>query len=179
MDMSLRHRTTLVARAARNIPPRALRSCLLVAAMTAAAFAQNGADLESSAVLRVGAKLKCSCGCNQTVACQMPGGCATCKASRTKIYQMQRSGMTDRQILDQFVAEKGPDVIVIPPGVGGVLGPYVALGLGLIAVLYTIRRYKAKKPGLSGVTVGVAAGGGDAIDPATLAQIEKDMDKFD
>jgi len=176
--LNLRHTDASIFCSVRNMPPRALRSCLLVAAMTAAAFAQNGADLESSAVLRVGAKLKCSCGCNQTVACQMPGGCAMCKASRTKIYQMQRSGMTDRQILDQFVAEKGPDVIVIPPGVGGVLGPYVALGLGLIAVLYTIRRYKAKKPGLSGVTVG-AAGAGDAIDPATLAQIEKDMDKFD
>jgi cytochrome c-type biogenesis protein CcmH/NrfF len=167
--------------AVRNLPPRALRSCLLVAAMTVAGFAQNGADLESTAVLRVGAKLKCSCGCNQNMACQMPGGCAVCKASRTKIYQMQRAGMTDRQILDQFVAEKGPDVIVIPPGVGGVLGPYVALGFGLIAVLYTIRRYMAKKPALSGMTVGsaAAAGTGDAVDPATLAQIEKDMDKFD
>lgn len=161
----------------RNISPGALRTGLLVAAMTAAAFAQNGADLESTAVLRVGAKLKCSCGCNQNMACQMPGGCAVCKESRTKIYQMQRSGMTDRQILDQFVAEKGPDVLVIPPGVGGVMGPYVALGLGLIAVLYTIRRYKMKKPTLS-VAAGTA-GAGDAIDPATLAQIEKDMDKFD
>ena len=175
--MSLRHAATMI-RAARNLPPRALRSFLLVAMMTAAGFAQNGADLESEAVLRVGAKLKCSCGCNQTVACQMPGGCAMCKMNRTKIYQMQHSGMNDKQILDQFVAEKGPDVLVIPPGAGGVLGPYVALGLGLIAVLYTIRRYMAKKPGLAGAAAG-AGGSGEAIDPATLAQIEKDMDKFD
>ena len=178
MDMSLRHRTARIARAVRNMPPRALRTCLLVAMMTAAGFAQNGADLESAAVLRIGAKLKCSCGCNQNMACQMPGGCAICKTNRTKIYQMQHSGMSDKQILDQFVAEKGPDVLVIPPGVGGVIGPYVALGLGLIAVLYTIRRYKAKKPALAGVASG-AAGTGDAIDPATLAQIEKDMDRFD
>ena len=72
---------------------------------------------------------------------------------------------------------------MIPPGVGGVIGPYVALGLGLIAVLYTIRRYKTKKPALA-VAAGAGAapgapGTGDAIDPATLAQIEKDMDKFD
>jgi cytochrome c-type biogenesis protein CcmH/NrfF len=163
-------------RATRNLPPHAL----LVAMMTVAAFAQNGADLESAAVLRVGAKLKCKCGCNQTTACQMPGGCALCKTNRTKIYQMQHAGMSDQQIIDQFVAEKGPDIVVIPPGVGGVLGPYVALGLGLIAVLFTIRRYQSKKPALAGVGAGTGPGGANtAINPATLAQIEKDMAKFD
>jgi cytochrome c-type biogenesis protein CcmH/NrfF len=174
--LNLRHTYASTLRAVRNLSPRALRTTLLVAMMTAAAFAQNGADLESGAVLRVGAKLKCSCGCNQNMACQMPGGCAVCKASRTKIYKMQQAGMNDKQIIDQFVAEKGPDIVVIPPGVGGMLGPYVALGLGLIAVLYTIRRYAAKKPPL---TAAAAGSGPSGIDPATLAQIEKDMDKFD
>jgi cytochrome c-type biogenesis protein CcmH/NrfF len=121
--------------------------------------------------------MKCTCGCNQNMACQMPGGCALCKANRTKIYKMQMAGMNDKQIIDQFVAEKGPEIVVIPPGMGGVLGPYVALGLGLIAVLYTIRRYAAKKPPLAGAAAGAGPGGG--IDPATLAQIEKDMAKFD
>ena len=175
--LNLRHTNASILRAVRSLPPRALRTTLLVAMMTAAAFAQNGADLASDAVLRVGAKLKCTCGCNQNMACQMPGGCALCKANRTKIYQMQHAGMTDKQIIDRFVAEKGPDIVVIPPGVGGVLGPYVALGLGLLAVLYTIRRYVAKKPALAHNAAGT--GSGDPIDPATLAQIEKDMDKFD
>lgn len=175
--LNLRPTDASLFRAARNLPPRALRTTLLVAMMTAAAFAQNGADLASDAVLRVGAKLKCMCGCNQNMACQMPGGCALCKANRTKIYQMQHAGMNDKQIIDQFVAEKGPEIVVIPPGMGGMLGPYVALGLGLIAVLYTIRRYSVKKPALTGAPAGAGPGGG--IDPATLAQIEKDMDKFD
>jgi cytochrome c-type biogenesis protein CcmH/NrfF len=110
------------------------------------------------------------------MACQMPGGCALCKTNRTKIYQMQQAGMSDQQIMDRFVAENGPEIVVIPPGVGGVLGPYIALGLGLIAVLYTIRRYMAKKPALAGAA---GAAPGEAIDPATLEQIEKDMAKFD
>ncbi len=160
----------------RNLPPRAWRAGLLVAAMTVAAFAQTGADLESPAVFRVGAKMKCTCGCNQNMACQMPGGCALCKANRTKIYKMQMAGMNDKQIIDQFVAEKGPEIVIIPPGMGGMIGPYVALGLGLILVLYTIRRYSAKKPPLTGAPAGAGPGG---IDPATLAQIEKDMEKFD
>ena len=146
------------ARSLRNLPPHILRSCLLVAVMTVAGFAQNGADLESTAVLRVGAKMKCSCGCNQNMACQMPGGCAICKTNRTKIYQMQQMGMSDQQIVDRFVAEKGPDVVVIPPGMGGIVGPYVALGMGLILVLYTIHRYKAKKPALAVTAPGAAPG---------------------
>ena len=118
--LNLCHTNASILRAVRNLPPRALRTTLLVAMMTAAAFAQNGADLESDTVLRVGAKLKCKCGCNQTIACQMPGGCALCKTNRTKIYQMQHSGMSDQQIIDRFVAENGPEIVVIPPGVGGV-----------------------------------------------------------
>jgi cytochrome c-type biogenesis protein CcmH/NrfF len=178
---SLTQKVAWLRTSVRNLPPHILRSCLLVAVMTVAGFAQNGADLESAPVLRVGARLKCSCGCNQTTACQMPGGCAMCKTNRTKIYQMQHMGMNDQQIVDRFVAEKGPDVVVIPPGMGGIVGPYVALGMGLILVLYTIHRYKAKKPVVAGTVAGAAPGviAADGIDPATLAQIEKEMDKFD
>src|SRR5882672_11033662 len=76
--------------------PRILRSAFLVLVMAMAGVAQNGADLESQPVLRVAGKLKCSCGCNQNMACQMPGGCAVCKTNRTKIFQMQHGGMTDQ-----------------------------------------------------------------------------------
>jgi len=155
--------------------PRILRSVFLVLVMAVAGVAQNGADLESQPVLRVAGKLKCSCGCNQNMACQMPGGCAICKTNRTKIFKMQQGGMTDQQILDSYVAEKGKDVLVIPPGIGGALGPYIALGLGFLVVLWTIRRYSRKQPALSGAV----AGAGAEIDPATLAEIEKDMANLD
>jgi cytochrome c-type biogenesis protein CcmH/NrfF len=156
-----------------------LRTCLLIVTLGVAVLAQNGADLESAAVLRVGARMKCKCGCNQSMACQMPGGCGQCKMNRTKIYQMQHAGMSDQQIVDRFVAESGPEVVIIPPGAGGMLGPYVALGLGLVVVLFTIRRYSAKKAVLAESGAGAGPGGASGIDPATLAQIEKEMDKFD
>lgn len=156
--------------------PRLLRSVFLVLVMAIAGVAQNGADLESKPVLRVAAKLKCSCGCNQNMACQMAGGCQICKTNRTKIFQMQQGGMTDQQILASYVADVGQDVLVIPPGLGGALGPYVALGLGLLLVLWTIRRYMRKQPTLAGVS---AAGPGTDIDPKTLAEIEKDMANLD
>jgi cytochrome c-type biogenesis protein CcmH/NrfF len=157
--------------------PRILRSAFLVLVMAIAGLAQNAADLESQPVLRIAAKLKCNCGCNLNMACQMPGGCSVCKTNRTKIFQMQQEGMTDQQILDSYVAERGKEVLVIPPGIGGALGPYVALGLGLMLVLWTIRRYMHKQPALAGT--GAAGAAGADIDPATLAEIEKDMANLD
>ncbi|MEQ1948446.1 MAG: cytochrome c-type biogenesis protein CcmH [Bryobacteraceae bacterium] len=155
--------------------PRLLRSAFLVLVMAIAGLAQNAADLESQPVLRVAAKLKCSCGCNLNMACQMPGGCALCKTNRTKIYRMQQEGMDDQQILNSYVSEQGKDVLVIPPGIGGTAGPYVALGLGLLLVVWTIRRYMQKPAAVAGA----GAGAGADIDPATLAQIEKDMANLD
>jgi len=160
--------------------PRILRSAFLVLVMAIAGLAQNAADIESQPVLRVASKLKCNCGCNLNMACQMPGGCSICRTNKTKIFQMQQGGMTDQQIMDAFIAERGKDVVVIPPGIGGTLGPYVALGLGLLLVLWTIRRYMTKRPALTGVGAGADAGAAGAdIDPETLAQIEKDMANLD
>jgi cytochrome c-type biogenesis protein CcmH/NrfF len=142
------------------------KTSLLVVLMTIAALAQTATELESPAVNRVAAKLNCSCGCKLNMACRMPpdGRCPVCQMNKTKILAMQQSGSSDRQILDQYAAENGKDILVIPPGSAGVLGPYVALGLGLIAVFFTIRRYMRLKP---------------SVASTQIEQIEKDMAKLD
>lgn len=147
------------------------KTSLLVVLMTIAALAQTATELESPAVNRVAAKLNCSCGCKLNMACRMPpdGRCPVCQMNKAKILAMQRAGSSDRQILDQYAAENGKDILVIPPGSAGVLGPYVALGLGLIAVFFTIRRYMRIKPSVAATQ----------IDRATLEQIEKDLAKLD
>jgi cytochrome c-type biogenesis protein CcmH/NrfF len=149
---------------------RPVRSVLLVAVMVAAALAQTATEIESPQVNRVAAKLKCSCGCNQNMACVMPPGCPICKMNKAKIYKMQQSGMSDSQILAQYVAENGKDILVIPPGIGGTVAPYIALAAGLALVLWTIRRYLRPR---------AAAAGGPEIDPETLARIEKDTANLD
>jgi cytochrome c-type biogenesis protein CcmH/NrfF len=138
--------------------------------MTVAALGQTASDLDSPGVLRIAGKLKCSCGCNQNMACVMPPGCPICKTNKTKIFGMQKSGMSDQQILDAYVAESGKDILVIPPGTGGFAGPYIALGLGFLVVLWTIRRYMRKAP---------ATAAGPDIDAETLARIEKDTANLD
>lgn len=140
--------------------------------MTLAALAQTAAELDSPEVNRVAAKLNCDCGCNLNMACKMPpdGRCPVCQRNKAKILSMQRAGMSDQQIIDRYVAENGKAILVVEPGIGGVVGPYIALALGMIAVIYTIRRYLRMKPALAG---------GPDVDPETLAKIEKETANLD
>jgi cytochrome c-type biogenesis protein CcmH/NrfF len=149
---------------------RKWKSSLLLAVMIAAALGQTATEMDSPQINRIASKLHCNCGCNQSMACVMPPGCPVCKMNKAKMVNMQKSGMSDQQILDQYVAENGKDVLIVPPGIAGVLGPYVALTLGLLLVVWTIRRYMRPRK---------AALNGPPIDAATLARIEKDTANLD
>jgi cytochrome c-type biogenesis protein CcmH/NrfF len=149
---------------------RKWKSSLLLAVMIAAALGQTATEMDSPQINRIASKLHCNCGCNQSMACVMPPGCPVCKTNKAKMVNMQKSGMSDQQILDQYVAENGKDILIVPPGIAGVLGPYVALTLGLLLVVWTIRRYMRPRK---------AALNGPPIDAATLARIEKDTANLD
>ena len=149
---------------------RQWKSSLLLTVMLAAALGQTATEMDSPQINRIASKLHCNCGCNQSMACVMPPGCPVCKMNKAKMVNMQKSGMSDQQILNQYVAENGKDVLIVPPGIAGVLGPYVMLTLGLLLVLWTIRRYMRPRK---------AALNGPPIDAATLARIEKDTANLD
>ena len=146
------------------------KSSFLIAIMMVAAIGQTATEMDSPQINRIAAKLKCSCGCGQNMACVMPPGCPVCKTNKAKMVNMQKSGMSDQQILDQYVAENGKDILVVPPGIAGVLGPYVALTLGLGLVILTIRRLMRPR---------TASPNGPPIDPETLARVEKDTANID
>ncbi len=149
---------------------RKWKSSLLLAVMIVAAVGQTATEMDSPQINRIASKLHCNCGCNQSMACVMPPGCPVCKMNKAKMVNMQKSGMSDQQILNQYVAENGKDVLIVPPGIAGVLGPYVALSLGLLLVLWTIRRMMRPRK---------AALNGPPLDAATLARIEKDTANLD
>ena len=140
----------------------------LIAVVAAVALAQSASDYDSHEINAIAAHIKCSCGCNQNMACNMQPGCPVCKAAKIRMYNMRSNGKSEGDILDAFVAEQGKDVLVIPPGIMGVVGPYLALAAGLGLVLFTIRRFM-HKPALVL----------PEADPAVLAQIDKDLAKFD
>jgi cytochrome c-type biogenesis protein CcmH/NrfF len=154
---------------------RRLRNSLfLLVFAAAAAFAQSAEEIESPACNRVAEKLLCPCGCKTNMACRMdPYPCRTCWDNKKKILKMQAAGMSDQAILDQFSKEMGKDVVAVQPGVIGSLSFYTVAALGLILVVFVIRKYSRKD-------AVVAAGPSD--DPVLSRyhdQIEKEVDKLD
>ena len=139
---------------------------LLLAVATGFCFAQSAVDLDSDPVNRVAKKLLCNCGCAQDMACKMEPGCGICKRAKTQIFALQTEGKSDSQILDQFVAENGKQILAITPGLFGTAGPFVALSLGAIVVVMVIKRYR--KPHAV-----------PEIDPDVLERINKDLAKLD
>jgi cytochrome c-type biogenesis protein CcmH/NrfF len=79
---------------------------------------------------------------------------------------MQTEGKSDSQILDQFVAENGKQILAITPGLFGTAGPFVALSLGAIVVVLVIKRLRKPHPV-------------PEIDPQVLERINKDLAKLD
>jgi cytochrome c-type biogenesis protein CcmH/NrfF len=100
------------------------KSSFLVALLAAVALAQSASEWDSQAVNGIAAKLKCSCGCKQDIACTMPPyPCPVCKMNKVRIFNMLNQGMTESQILDTYVKENGKDVLVVGPGAAAMVGP--------------------------------------------------------
>ena len=154
-----------------------IKTGLLVVLLAAVALAQSASEWDSHAVNEIAAKLQCSmtkgstCSCKQDIACTMPPyPCPICRMNKVRIFNMMNQGMTEQQILDTYVQESGATVLTVRPGAAITVGPWAALGVGLLLVLMIIRRYR---------THGAAAPVGAAVDPAVLEQIEKDLSKLD
>jgi cytochrome c-type biogenesis protein CcmH/NrfF len=147
---------------------REVKVSFLIAVLTVIAFAQTTPPWDTREINAIAAKLNCNCGCKQHMDCQMQPGCPECKRYKQKMLSLSKAGMNENQILDQFVKDMGKDVLVVPPGIMGVVGPYIALTLGLALVILVMRRYLRQKPAPV-----------PDVDAAMLEKIEKDMDKLD
>jgi cytochrome c-type biogenesis protein CcmH/NrfF len=121
----------------------------------------------------LGKKLKCMCGgCEEAAAmCTHSGGdyagpCDNAKAELAEINQMVARGDSDDQVLQNFVKEYGPTVLIEPPKQGfSLLAWVMPVALPLIAILLVwgvVQRWREKNQ--------LAPAGGPAIDPALLAR---------
>ena len=101
-----------------------------------------------------------------------PYPCGTCRAAKVRIFKMQQQGMSDAAIIDSFVKESGSDILFVEPGRMGSLLSYSALVIGLLLVVWFIRKYRQP-----------AAMARAPEDDEALAryrdQIEKDIAKLD
>lgn len=157
---------------------RRFKFSLLLFVLVAAALAQTESEIESDQVKRVGTHIACQCGaCQENVNCNMSSGqCHFCKPARTRIYQMQRSGMDDAAIIASFVKEYGKSIFRADPNSFFWLVPYLSLAAGGVVLWFVVRRMRGTK------NLKPAAAGHAPPDDPVLAkyrdEIEKDTEKL-
>jgi len=159
---------------------RKFRNSLIILSLliggVSGSYAQSAEEMESPAVNRVAKRLNCPCGCKTNMACRMdPYPCRTCWDNKKKIIAMQQAGLSDDAILAKFSADMGKDVVIVPPGILGSLSFYTAAALGLILVVFVIRKY-SRKPAPA---VTAAGAPDDPLLERYHEQIEKEVEKLD
>ena len=146
-----------------------------MAVIAVAALAQTASEKPSVDTRRVGARLQCQCGCKDSVATCSMLECHFSKPAKERIAQMQSAGMDDAQIVQAFVRDYGAGIYLAPPNAFGWIVPYAMTGVGLVAILAILRKYKGPKP----IT---DLGALEVDDPALTKykdQIEKDLANLD
>lgn len=125
------------------------KSSVLILALASICLPQTASQLVTPEIRRVGDRLACKCGaCNNTVGtCQMLQ-CHYTHPARERIAEMQKTGLNDDQIVDTFVKERGLAALAAPPAEGfhllGWTMPFVAIGLGLMAIWAYIKRFRPR-----------------------------------
>jgi len=122
-------------------------------------------------VVRVGKRLRCKCGCGDTIATCSMLQCEYSKPGKERIAKMQSLGMSDEQIVKAFVEDYGADILLSPPSAYGWIVPYAAVAVGLVVIGLFVRKYRKPKPLVEVGTI-------EIDDPALVKykdQIEKDL----
>jgi hypothetical protein len=139
------------------------------------AGAQTASQKPSVDVRRVGARLKCQCGCPDSVATCIMLECGFGKPAKERIAQMQAVAMSDQQIVQAFVRDNGPGIYLAPPNAFGWIVPYAVAVAGLTAITLFVLKYRKPKP--------IAEIGNPEIEDPELArykdQIEKQLANLD
>jgi len=107
---------------------------------------QTASEKPSVDVRRVGARLRCQCGCKDSVATCSMLECSFSKPAKERIARMQAVGMSDEQIIQAFVREYGPGIYLAPPNAWGWIVPYISVLLGLAMIWLFLKRYRKPKP---------------------------------
>ena len=154
---------------------RRFKNSLLLLILAVAALAQTASEKPSLDVRRVGMRLQCQCGCKDSVASCSMLECGFSKPAKEKIARMLALGMSDQQIIDDFVRENGPGIYLSPPSAFGWIVPYASVGFGLVVIWLFMKKYRKPKP--------MADLGPIELDDPELAkykdQIEKDLANFE
>ncbi len=129
--------------------PTVLRALQLAALFVAATFLL-GADPSGARFENLGHKLMCRCGCSQILLECNHVGCAYSEKMRQELMAALQGPDSDDLILQRFVQEYGGVVLAAPPTTGfnrvAWITPFAALGAGIFAVVWVVRRWKSGPP---------------------------------
>ncbi len=148
---------------------------LIILGAAALSWSQTAAEKPSVDTRRVGAHLRCQCGCPDSVATCAMLECGFSKPAKDRIARMQGLGMSDRQIIDAFLQDYGAGIYLAPPSAFGWAIPYSAVGAGLLAIWWFLSKIRKPRP--------IAEIGPMELDDPALDkykdQIEKDLAKLE
>lgn len=109
-----------------------------------------GADSNGARFDRLGHKLMCRCGCNQILLECNHVGCSYSEKMRQELMAALQGPDSDDLILQRFVQEYGGVVLAAPTATGfnrvAWITPFAVLGVGILAVVYVVRRWKSGPP---------------------------------
>lgn len=141
--------------------PSAAQRGVPISPNAAAAAAQDKSSMprpvpvSNPRVQKLGMELMCTCGCNQIlIQCQHTGtdDCIVHDKMMAELEQRVATGESNSLILQDFVQEYGPAVLVVPPARGFDLTAWVMpiivsiIGLGLAIVVVQRWRERALRP---------------------------------
>jgi cytochrome c-type biogenesis protein CcmH len=125
-----------------------LKRALQLTALTLAVFGLLGAGNQESRFNDLGHRLMCECSCNQVLLECNHVGCPVSGHMRDELTAYIARGDSDDLILQAFVQEYGPTVLIAPPTTGfnrvAWIMPYLALVLGLTTVALIVRAWRLR-----------------------------------
>ena len=132
--------------------PTLLRALQLAALFFAATFLL-GADPSGARFENLGHKLMCRCGCSQILLECNHIGCSYSEKMRQELMAGLAGPDSDDLILQRFVQEYGAVVLAAPTATGfnrvAWITPFAALGAGILAVIWVVRRWKRRQTGVA------------------------------
>lgn len=151
------------------------RKLLLIFFATVISLAQVSSSLLTPEIRRVGSRLACLCGsCKNSVADCAMLECHYAKPAREMIRDMLARGMSDDEIVADFIRREGKRALAVPPSEGFYrlawwMTPIMA-GAGLLLIYWYLRRARKSAP---------AAAQAPQLLERYRDSIEKDLAKFD
>ena len=112
-----------------------------------AAWAEPAATMSPSEVEE---RLTCQCGCGLTVHTCNHLNCGFAVPVREDIAESLAAGQTGEEIIARYVDEYGEKILSSPTTEGfnllAWIGPYIAIAIGGLLMLWTLRRWIARGP---------------------------------